>query len=552
LAGSDYIRVEEKVMKRMNKLNLAISCLWALLLVVALTDGSAMAQTTAFTYQGKLTEAGNPANGTYDLQFKLFNTPTVGTGTQQGSTIPNPTVPVAAGSFTVQLDFGANVFDGTARYLEIAVRPAGNPNPHTILSPRPQLTSSPYAIQTINATQLGGLPANRYVATNTAGNAAIGTGTPAHRLALLGGPCWTGDCWGGALELDNASAIAWRANSANVKFGIGRTENGLFFFRTMSPLGTTTNPPVYDFKMDNAGHVGLGNLGIGTDLSGAKLNLFTGSSGYGFLQSNGTVAVGSFVDSTGGWLGTRSNHPLHFFTNDSVPRMTMDTSGHVGIGTTPSTFNRLEVRSTSSNGTAITGRNESDGFGVFGEATGNGVGVFGQAGSQTAGWAGFFDGRVHVSDNLGIGTIDPQRLLHVDGRVRIGEIPLEAWSAHVCFNAAGDLLNCNFSTLRAKTNVHTFRPGLDIVRRLRPISFNWKESGQPGVGLGAEEVAEVAPSLVERNSNGEVAGVKYERLNLLLINAIKEQQQQLANLNARMRALEKCVRRRSTPRRGSR
>ena len=41
------------------------------------------AQTTAFTYQGKLTDAGNPANGNYDLQFKLFDTPTVGTGAQR-------------------------------------------------------------------------------------------------------------------------------------------------------------------------------------------------------------------------------------------------------------------------------------------------------------------------------------------------------------------------------------------------------------------------------------------------------------------------------------
>ena len=38
-------------------------------------------QTTAFTYQGKLVDAGSPANGQYDLQFKLFDTLTLGTGT---------------------------------------------------------------------------------------------------------------------------------------------------------------------------------------------------------------------------------------------------------------------------------------------------------------------------------------------------------------------------------------------------------------------------------------------------------------------------------------
>ena len=46
----------------------------------------AEAQTTAFTYQGKLIDGGNLANGSYDLQFKLFDTLTIGTGTQRGTT----------------------------------------------------------------------------------------------------------------------------------------------------------------------------------------------------------------------------------------------------------------------------------------------------------------------------------------------------------------------------------------------------------------------------------------------------------------------------------
>src|SRR5438552_1905395 len=68
------------------------------------------AQSTAFTYQGKLTDAGNPAQGNYDLQFKLFDTVTVGTGAQQGATLVRTPVAASAGVFTVQLDFGANVF----------------------------------------------------------------------------------------------------------------------------------------------------------------------------------------------------------------------------------------------------------------------------------------------------------------------------------------------------------------------------------------------------------------------------------------------------------
>src|SRR5262245_4567226 len=49
--------------------------------------GSAVAQTTSFTYQGKLNDGANPASGNYDMQFKLFDTTTIGTGAQQGPTI---------------------------------------------------------------------------------------------------------------------------------------------------------------------------------------------------------------------------------------------------------------------------------------------------------------------------------------------------------------------------------------------------------------------------------------------------------------------------------
>ena len=121
------------------------------LALLSLAPSSVLAQGTAFQYQGKLTDAGNPANGNYDMQFKLFDTQGAGTGTQQGGTITNPIVSVTAGSFSVLLDFGSTVFTGATRYLEIGVRPAGNVNPYTVLSPRQLITSSPYAIQTIKA-----------------------------------------------------------------------------------------------------------------------------------------------------------------------------------------------------------------------------------------------------------------------------------------------------------------------------------------------------------------------------------------------------------------
>ena len=46
--------------------------LFSIVLVALCVASSAQAQSSAFTYQGKLTDGGNPANGDYDLQFALF------------------------------------------------------------------------------------------------------------------------------------------------------------------------------------------------------------------------------------------------------------------------------------------------------------------------------------------------------------------------------------------------------------------------------------------------------------------------------------------------
>jgi hypothetical protein len=75
--------------------------------------------------------------------------------------------------------------------------------------------------------------------------------------------------------------------------------------------------------------------------------------------------------------------------------------------------------------------------------------------------------------------------------------------------------------------VRPFLSGLEIVNRLRPITFTWKQDGTRDLGLGAEDVAAVEPLLVIRNEKGEVEGVKYDHLNVVLVNSIKEQQEEI-------------------------
>ncbi len=67
-----------------------------------------------------------------------------------GSTQAVSSVAVSNGIFTVTLDFGTNAFPGANRFLEIGVRPSGGGS-FTTLSPRQQISSTPYAIRTLNA-----------------------------------------------------------------------------------------------------------------------------------------------------------------------------------------------------------------------------------------------------------------------------------------------------------------------------------------------------------------------------------------------------------------
>jgi len=143
----------------MNAKRLSVSLRLAVPFVavaIALVAGLAVAKepqpegplTTAFTYQGRLTDdSGNPIDNTCDFQFTVWDD--LAAGSQIGPLL-NPTgVAVTGGLFTVQLDFG-NIFDGTALWLKIAVQCAGDPG-YTDLSPRQPLTAAPSALYAATA-----------------------------------------------------------------------------------------------------------------------------------------------------------------------------------------------------------------------------------------------------------------------------------------------------------------------------------------------------------------------------------------------------------------
>jgi hypothetical protein len=120
-------------------------------------SGSAFAQGTAFSYQGRLNSSGNAANGSYDLTFAVFATNSGGSSV--AGPITNSAIGVSNGLFTVSLDFGSGVFTGNALWLELGVRTNGSGS-FTTLAPRQPILPTPYAIMASSASNLlGTLPA---------------------------------------------------------------------------------------------------------------------------------------------------------------------------------------------------------------------------------------------------------------------------------------------------------------------------------------------------------------------------------------------------------
>ena len=162
-----------------------------LLFCAVMLNGAALAQGNAFSFQGRLNDGTIPANGSYDLQFRLYDA--IAGGTQIGAVVARPNTTLINGVFSVALDFGAAAFNNpNSIFIEIAVRPNGNPNAYTILGPRQQLTVVPFAVRAANATNADN--ATRAIRADGADNAlnadfatTATTATTANNALSLGG-----------------------------------------------------------------------------------------------------------------------------------------------------------------------------------------------------------------------------------------------------------------------------------------------------------------------------------------------------------------------------
>jgi hypothetical protein len=116
-----------------------------------------LAQTTAFTYQGRLQSDGTAYSGPAEFQFTLWDA--AEEGTQLSATTPETlSGAVSGGLFTLVLDFGDGPFTGGEdRWLEIELRTGLGE--FEVLTPRQKINTTPYALTAANVS--GPVPAEQ-------------------------------------------------------------------------------------------------------------------------------------------------------------------------------------------------------------------------------------------------------------------------------------------------------------------------------------------------------------------------------------------------------
>jgi hypothetical protein len=212
------------------------------------------------------------------------------------------------------------------------------------------------------------------------------------------------------------------------------------------------------------------------------------------VQKNGNVAIGNFSPQ---------------FKLDVGERMRLRSGG------TPSTspgiwFNNINNSS-------------SPGFiGMYNDFTlgmyGNGLGV------------GFGFVMDLSNGNIGIGTQTPSQKLHVVG--------------NIC--ATGTIAVC--SDIRYKKNILPVSNALSSILSLHGIYYNWDKekfkdkefTDKRQLGFSAQEIEKLFPEIVLTDAEG-YKSVDYSRLTPVLVEAVKEQQQQIDYLKKELDELKKLV-----------
>jgi hypothetical protein len=236
------------------------------------------------------------------------------------------------------------------------------------------------------------------------------------------------------------------------------------------------------------------NVGIGTASPSYKVDI-VGANGQGIRWTDTVNSVQNYFGSynSAGLLGTLSNHPLAFYTNNAE-RMRIDSGGALLLATT-------STASFTQTGTLYIGdRGAVDCIQTYRNSTGA-------------------SGQIGFNNPNG----------------RVGEI----------YTSGSSTVYATSSDYRLKENIVPMTGALDVVSALKPVSYKWKVDGSDGQGFIAHELQAIVPDCVsgekdavDEEGNPIHQGIDTSFLVATLTAAIQEQQTIINDLKARITALE--------------
>ncbi|HUA65830.1 MAG TPA: tail fiber domain-containing protein [Alphaproteobacteria bacterium] len=301
-------------MKTQYRTLILVPALLVLFLTLNPESSSVFAQGTAFTYQGQFDNGGVPANGLYDMAFRLYAVSSG--GSPVAGPVTNTAVGVTNGLFITAVNFG-NVFSSGSNWLEVAVSSNGA-NAFTTLAPRQQLTPVPYAIAsenlsgTVAGAGLAGIYGNQVSFSNTANQfsgsfaGAGGNLTGLNASQLIAGTV-------PFAALSNAWKTTGNSGTSPGTNFVGTLDNQPLEFRVNNQRGLRLEPAGSNSVNVIGGWIGNG---VAPGTVGATVSGGGAGSYYGLIWSNqvasdfGTVAGGTvnsiqwgarYANIGGGW-----------------------------------------------------------------------------------------------------------------------------------------------------------------------------------------------------------------------------------------------------------
>ena len=313
------------------------------------------------------------------------------------------------------------------------------------------------------------------------GNVGIGTLLPVNKLSVEGSADFTQNIAVGKSVVNDAYGLPGTVRSMEIhNNGTATSSQSILFLTTASLAG------------------GIGGVYFASPAVTTGGGVLSGISSVYETSGNGTTPSTSLFFSTKGGAALTT-------------RMVIAGNGNVGIGVAAPAFMldvgaRMRIRSTSGLTAGLWLNNDANtaSNAFIGMRSDTEVGFFGQTGTPS--W-----------------------------RFYVNTITGDAW-------LQGTLTQS--SDARLKKNIVPLSNTLKAVQQLNGYTYNWKDASNPDeqIGLLAQELQKVYPQLVKENDKG-ILSVNYSGMVPVLLEAIKEQQQQISNQNERIEKLEALTKR---------